>query len=49
MRFTAKLNPLVQGEVEVYQNDEIFCHLSESDFETFRSNFALPIHWIGPK
>ena len=34
--FTACPNPHVEGEWEVYNNSEIFCHLSDRDFATFR-------------
>ena len=43
LKFTAKLNTLVNGEYEIFCNGEIFCHLSESDFEIFRQGFTYPI------
>ena len=45
-KFTAKPNPHVSGEVEVYKNGSIFCHLSESDFETFRKMFDSKIEMV---
>lgn len=39
-KYTAKRNG---SEYEIYKNNEIFCHLSESDFETFKMGFAFNI------
>ena len=30
-------------EWEIYCNEEIFCHLSETDFEIFINYFKLPV------
>lgn len=41
-RFTAYYID-IRNEWEVCRNDEIFCHLSESDFELFYNNFKYNI------
>lgn len=51
MKFTAKINKLNQSypafiEYEIYLNGSIFCHLNESDFEIFKSNFKQPIEIV---
>ena len=33
--YTYCLNKYVEGEYEIYLNDSIFCHVSESDFQVF--------------
>lgn len=45
MKFTAKYM-VGLCEYEVYCNDEIFCHISESDFETFVRNFKQRIEIV---
>lgn len=34
--FNYKLNTMYSGEHEIYINDSIFCHLSESSFDLFK-------------
>ena len=41
--FYAIKNPLVEGEWQVFMNNEIFCHLSESDFRIFVDNFKFNV------
>jgi hypothetical protein len=41
-KFTAAYNP-EHWEWEVYCNEEIFCHLSETDFDIFINYFKLPV------
>ena len=33
--FTYCINKFVECEYEIYLNDNIFCHVSESDFKVF--------------
>lgn len=43
MKYTAQLNQDVDGEWIIYLNKQVFCHLSDGDFEIFLNNFKANV------
>jgi len=45
--FTAEYDPMLD-EWAIYNNGDIFCHVSDRDFAIFEMKFAEPIDYESP-